>query len=480
MNKFLLTGIIATLAGLCPFLSVTAQTGSVRGKVSATTSEALPGVNILIKGTSNGTTTNSEGMYQLSSVPSESVVVFSAIGFISQEKNVGNQSVLDVTLLEDTKLLNEVVVTALGIKREEKSLGFAAQTVSENAVKDAKSNNWVNTLSGKVAGLNIQGTGAGPMGSSRITLRGESSLNLDNNQALIVVDGVPVSSRITGTGFNSHLSADSPVDYGSSLSDINPDDIANVTVLKGPGATALYGSRAAGGAIIITTKSGNRQDKGIGLTFNSNVSIESINRWPDYQLEYGEGRISDYYSYQDSPDGPNTSTTVAAGRAWGPRFAGQLYYQYNPNAPDGRPTEPTPWVANKNYISDFFQTGVTYSNSLALEGGNETSSARLSLTHLNNTWIIPNTGFKRINAALSVNHAISSRLKINGKVNYVNKKSDNLPLAGYNNQSLMYFLILGTAPNIQADWFKPYWEPGKEQVQQRSPFNPTPDNPYWE
>ncbi len=391
---------------------------------------------------------------------------------------MANQSVLDVTLLEDTKLLNEVVVTALGIKREEKSLGFAAQTVGENAVKDAKSNNWVNTLSGKVAGLTIQGTGAGPMGSSRVTLRGESSLNLDNNQALIVVDGVPVSNRITGTGFNSHLSADSPVDYGSSLSDLNPDDIENVTVLKGPGATALYGSRAAGGAIIITTKSGTRQDKGIGLTFNSNVSIESVNRWPDYQFEYGEGRTSKYYSYLDSPDGPNTSTTVAAGRAWGPKFAGQSYFQYNPDAPDGKPTERTPWVANKNYISDFFQTGVTYSNSLALEGGNENSSARLSLTHLNNTWIIPNTGFKRINAALSVNHAISPRLKINGKVNYTNKKSDNLPLAGYNNQSLMYFLILGTAPNIQADWFKPYWVPGLEQVRQRSPFNPTPDNPY--
>jgi TonB-linked SusC/RagA family outer membrane protein len=478
MKKMLLNGITAMLVGLCPLLSILAQTGSVSGKVSSVAGEALPGVNILLKGTSVGTTTNGEGIYQLSSVPSGAVLILSAIGFVSQEVDVGNKTVLNITLLEDTKLLNEVVVTALGIKREEKSLGFAAQTVDGNALKDAKSNNWVNTLSGKVAGLNVQGTGAGPMGSSRITLRGESSLNLDNNQALIVVDGVPVSNRITGTGFNSHLSADSPVDYGSSLSDLNPDDIENVTVLKGPGATALYGSRAAGGAIIITTKSGARTDKGIGITFNSNVSIEQVNRWPDYQFEYGEGRTSDYYSYLDSPDGPNTSTTVAAGRAWGPKFAGQSYFQYNPDAPDGRPTERTPWVANENYISDFFQTGVTYSNSLSLEGGNETSSARLSLTHLNNTWIIPNTGFKRLNAALSVNHQISPRLKINGKVNYANKKSDNLPLAGYNNQSLMYFLILGTTPNIQADWFKPYWEPGLEDVKQRSPFNPTPDNPY--
>jgi len=387
------------------------------------------------------------------------------------------QTTLILQLRVDNQMLNEVVVTALGIKREEKSLGYAAQTVNQNAVIDAKTNNWVNTLSGKVAGLNIQGTGAGPVGSSRITLRGESSLNLDNNQALIVVDGVPISNRITGTGYNSHLSADSPVDYGSNVSDLNPDDIETVTVLKGPGATALYGSRAAGGALIITTKSGARKDKGIGITINSNFNIDQVNRWPDYQFEYGEGRTTAYYSYLDSPDGPNTGTTAAAGRAWGPKFNGQSYFQYNPNAPDGKPTERTPWVADKNYISDFFQTGLTYSNSLSLEGGSETGSARLSITHLKNEWIIPNTGFQRLNAALSVNQKISPKLKINGKVNYANKRSDNLPLAGYNNQSLMYFIILGTAPNLRADWFKPYWEPGKEGELQRS-FNTTPDNPY--
>ena len=164
----------------------------------------------------------------------------------------------------------------------------AAQTIKENAVNDARTNNWVNSLTGKVAGLNIQGTGAGPMGSSRITLRGESSLNLDNNQALIIIDGVPVSNKITGTGFTSHLSQDSPVDYGSSVSDINPDDIEKITVLKGAGATALYGSRAAAGVIIITTKGGSSRPRGLGVTFNSTISMDEVNRWPDYQYEYGE------------------------------------------------------------------------------------------------------------------------------------------------------------------------------------------------
>ncbi|WP_276371017.1 SusC/RagA family TonB-linked outer membrane protein [Chryseolinea sp. H1M3-3] len=452
---------------------------TVSGKVIvAEDQSSLPGVNILVKGTSNGTITDADGNYSINASSAEDVLIFSFVGYNAQEVSVNGRNIVNVTLTSDAKQLSEVVVTALGIKREDKSLGYAAQSVSENAVKDAKSNNWVNTLSGKVAGLNIQGAGAGPMGSSRITIRGESSLNLDNNQALIVVDGVPVSSKITGTGHNSHLSADSPVDYGSTLSDLNPDDIEKITVLKGPGATALYGSRAAGGAIIITTKSGSKKDNGIGITINSNVSMEEVNRWPDYQFEYGEGRTDEYYSYLDSEDGINTSTTVAAGRAWGPKFNGQSYFQYNPDAPDGRPVERTPWVPYKNYISGFFQTGVTYSNSIAIEGGGDNGSARLSLTHLKNKWIIPNTGFERINASLSVNQKVSEKLKITGKANYTNKTSDNLPAAGYNNQSLMYFLIIGTAPNINHEWFKPYWMPGLEHVKQKNPFNPGPDNPY--
>jgi TonB-linked SusC/RagA family outer membrane protein len=375
--------------------------------------------------------------------------------------------------------LNEVVVTALGIKREEKSLGFAAQSVTENAVKDARTNNWVNSLSGKVAGLNIQGTGSGPMGSSRITLRGENSLNLDNNQALIVIDGVPVSSKITGTGYKAHLAQDSPVDFGSDLSDINPDDIASITVLKGPGATALYGSRAAGGALIITTKSGSaRKDKGLGITVNSTYSIDQINRWPDYQYEYGEGRTMAYYSYGDSPDGINTSTSVSAGRAWGPKFNGQQYFQYDPNTPDNRALQRTPWVADRNYIKDYFKTGNTITNSVSIEGGGDKGTVRLSVSQLKNNWIIDGTGYERMSAALSINQRISDKLRINGRVTYTNKKSDNLPSAGYNNQTLMYFLAIGTAPNISAAWFKPYWLPGLTGVQQRSPFNPGPDNPY--
>ena len=459
--------------------SLTAQT--IKGMVSDSTGKPLAGATIGLKGSTATTQTNSDGNFSITAprnLTKKDVLTISYTGYKELEWFYDGRNNIQLQLQPEEKMLGEVIVTALGIRREEKSLGFAAQTVKENAVKDARTNNWANSLTGKVAGLNIQGTGAGPMGSSRITLRGESSLNLDNNQALIIIDGVPVSNKITGTGFSSHLSQDNPVDYGSAVNDINPDDIEKISVLKGPGATALYGSRAAGGVIIITTKSGQRKDKGLGITYNLNYSVDQVNRWPDYQFEYGEGRTDAYYSYLDSEDGANTSTGVAAGRAWGPKFAGQQYFQFDPNTATGKATQRTPWVAHKDYISGYFRLGSTITNSISIEGGSDKGSARLSLTHLKNQWILPNTGFERYNAALSVNQKVTDKLRINGRVNYTNKKSDNLPGAGYNNQSLMYFLIIGTAPNIRPEWFKPYWEPGLENVKQRNPFNPGPDNPY--
>ncbi|KAA2241018.1 SusC/RagA family TonB-linked outer membrane protein [Chitinophaga agrisoli] len=488
MRTIKATGLLCLLLAVA-VSSQAQQIPSAAGIVKDGNGEAVIGVVVTMKDGANhvltNTTTNERGIFTLSNLRQGGPYhfVFSHVGFTTDSLSgytvdANTRLSLSVTLHERSEELNAVVVTALGIRREEKSLGYAAQTIRENAVKDAKTNNWINSLSGKVAGLNIQGVGAGPMGSSRITLRGESSLNLDNNQALIIVDGVPVSKRITGTGFSSHLSADNPIDFGSDLSDLNPDDIEKVTVLKGASATALYGSRAATGAILITTKSEQRKERGLGVTYNLNVSIDQVNRWPDYQFEYGEGRTDKYYSYLNSEDGANTSTTVAAGRAFGPKFNGQSYFQYNPNSPDGKPTERTPWVPQKDYISGFFRTGITVSNSVAIEGSTEKGAARLSLTHLKNEWILPNTGFERINAALSVNQQINNKLKISGKVNYTNKKSDNLPGAGYNNQSMMYFLIIGTAPNIKPEWFKPYWQPGLTNVKQRNPFNTGPDNPY--
>jgi TonB-linked SusC/RagA family outer membrane protein len=478
MKKNLFLRLFTLLFLICLFVfQGHSQNVVITGKVlEQETLKPILGATVSEKNGKQKVTTNALGVFTISTAKGSSLVI-SVIGYQEKQVVIGASNLI-IELTPSTSVLSDVVVTALGIKRNEKSLGYAAQSVNENAVKDAKTNNWVNSLSGKVAGLNIQGTGGGPMGSSRITLRGENSLNLDNNQALIVIDGVPVSNKITGTGYSSNLAADGPVDYGSDLSDINPDDIENITVLKGPGATALYGSRAAGGALIITTKTGSKNNNKIGVTYNSNLSIDQVNRWPDYQYDYGEGRTISYYSYGDSKDGINTSTGVAAGRAWGPKFNGQSYFQYDPTTPNNLATDRTPWVAYPNYIKGFFQTGKTTTNSISIEGGNDKSSARLSISHLDNTWIVPNTGYQRTSASLSVNHQVSDKLKISGKVTYTNKKSDNLPEAGYNNQTLMYFLIIGTAPSINPEWFKPYWMPGLTGVQQKSPYNPGPGNPY--
>jgi hypothetical protein len=235
--KTILQRVVLVVLTVFSFLLESAgQTSSVSGRVTNDAKESIPGVSVQLKGTDIGTITDENGAYTLAISNEQSTLIFSYLGYATQEIGTDNRTSIDVVLIDDNKLLNEVVVTALGIKRADKSLGFAASTVTSAALVDAKTNNWVNSLSGKVAGLNIQGVGAGPMGSSRVTLRGESSLNLDNNQALIIVDGVPISSKITGTGFTSHLSQDSPVDYGSTVSDLNPDDIENVTVLKGAGS----------------------------------------------------------------------------------------------------------------------------------------------------------------------------------------------------------------------------------------------------
>ncbi|MCH7408505.1 SusC/RagA family TonB-linked outer membrane protein [Belliella sp. DSM 111904] len=450
----------------------------VKGRViEELTGEGLPGVNVVIQGKNKGTITGMDGEYSIS-VEVGDVLIFSYVGFKRQEYVIGNETTIDVTLTEDDSLA-EIVVTALGIKREEKALGYASTTVNGEELTDALPNNWSDALTGKVAGLNLIKSGGGPAGSTQIILRGETSLTGDNS-ALIVVDGVVISGssgQLTGQGSGSYLSADSPVDFGSSLSDINPDDIASVTVLKGPAAAALYGARGANGAIMITTKSGSStQTKGLGITFSSNTAFDMINRWPDYQNEYGQGNVGGdlYYSYGATEDGPSTYSTSSA---WGPRFDGQYYYQYNPDFHRLAPPERTLWQAYPNNRRAFFETGKTFTNNLAIQGGNARTRTRLSFTNMRNEWIVPNTGYNRTTVAFSLNHDITDKLSISTKVNYNYRQSDNLPTTGYNNQTIMYF-IRGLVPNANMDWFRNPWVPGQEGVLQNRPFSNLLDNPY--
>lgn len=403
-------------------------------------------------------------------------ITFSAVGFQPQVL-VYNKFTKDakVSMVVASNALNEVVVTALGIKREEKALGYAVTKVKGEQLTQALSNNWTDALSGKVAGLNLIRSNGGPAGSNKIILRGESNLTGEND-ALIVVDGVVISGgsgRRTGSDANAYLDAESPVDFGSGLNDLNPEDIEDVTVLKGPGAAALYGQRGANGAVIITTKRG-RIKKGIGVTLNSNTSFEQISRWPDYQFQYGQGAGGEsYYSFGATADGASTRSTSSA---WGPKFDGQSYFQYDPVTHTGGTTR-TPWVAYPNARKDFFETGKTYTNSVTLDGGTDKTSVRFSATNLHNTWIIPNTGYDRNSVALSADQKVTDKLQISAKVNYTSKTSDNLPSTGYNNQSLMYWNMFWV-PNGNLDWLKDYWLPGKENISQSYPFSSYPDNPY--
>lgn len=441
----------------------------------------LPGVSIAANGKPIGVT-NQDGKFQLN-VDKGATLTFTFIGYNKGSVTVNQpQDNLTVTLKLDTKQLSEVVVTALGIEREQKALGYAVTEVSGDELNAARSNNFANALSGKVAGLSLTPTGGGPLNSTVIKLRGDNSLDPSKNKALIILDGVPMNSDMESSGVGNAYQAgsgsDVPIDFGNGIADINPDDIESITVLKGAAAAALYGHRAANGALIITTKSG-RKRKGLGVTVNSNISFNDILKWPDMQYEYGQGnnyRNKDgelYYSYGASEDGSNTGSTSSA---FGPKFDGQLFYQYDPTL-EGQSAERQLWRPYKDNVKGFFRTGHTVSNSVAIEGGSDKGSARASITHTQNEWIMPNTGFERLNTALSLNQKITDKLTLSSKINFSHKHSDNLPATGYNNQSISYFMIFQN-PNVDLAWYEPRWQKGQDQIAQIHPFSSYIDNPY--
>lgn len=456
------------------------ETVTIKGRVvEAANGSVISGLSVIGKDRRLLATTNAEGSFSIT-VEEGTEISFEMLGFKPNKRLALVSEANWVIRMEDSfNELNEVVVTALGIEREEKALGYAITTIKGEQLTDAVSGNWTDALSGKVAGLNLVRSNSGPTGSNKIILRGENNLTGDN-EALIVLDGVVINNgsgrrtAIQGETVYGVGSDNMPADYGSTINDINPEDIESVNVLKGPGAAALYGQRGANGAIIITTKSGNSSRKGLGITFNSNTSLESVNRWPDLQFEYGQGLDgSAYYSYGATVDGSSTSGTSSA---YGPRFDGQNFFQWDP-VTQRVGTERTPWVPYTNKIREFFDVGQTFTNSVSVDGGTDKTSARFSATNVKNSWITPNTGYGRNSIALSVNSKVNNKLTISSKVNYNNKFSDNLPGAGYGNQSLMYWFIFWQ-PNADLDGLKNYWVNGQEDRRIHYPFSTFPENPY--
>lgn len=489
MKKVLLFNLFL-LTMLCNI--ALAQDRTISGKVtSADDGGALPGVNVLVQGTTTGTTTDIDGNYNLSVPQDATTLIFSFIGYATQEVNIGNRSVVDVRLGSDIKQLSEVVVTALNVSREKASLGYSQQTVDGDAVNQVPESNFINSISGKVAGVQVR-TNNTMGGSTNITIRGNSSFT--NNNPLFVIDGVPVSNSTQNT--LAQANGRSGYDYGNPAADINPEDIESMSVLKGAAATALYGSRGQNGVILITTKKG-KGKKGIGVTFTSGITVGKIDpkTFIEYQNQYGAGYGAYYgpdhngYFDEDDVDGDGTPDfivpTYEDGSYGGPFNPNLNVYHWDSFVPESPNFgKKYPWVAGKSNPRDFFETQSIFTNSLSLSGGNDNTTFRLSYTNLNQDDILPNSNM--------VKHTIN----FNGSTQLTEKLSADL-LFQYNNQDVVGRFSTGYGDNLMSQ-FRQWWQTNVDikslediynQTGRNYTWNPadysdplTPifwDNPYW-
>ena len=379
------------------------QNVTVRGKVtSSEDGSTIPGVSVVEKGTSNGVTTGAEGDYSII-VPGNATLVFQFLGMATQEIVVNGRTSIDVVLDVDVLAMDEVVVTALGITKEKKALGYAVTEVTSEDISVVKDHNPANSLAGKVAGVVItQGTG-GPGGGSRVIIRGNNSIT-GNNQPLIVVDGIPIDD----SGSNSGGSVYSSSVTGGGITDINPDDIESISVLKGPNAAALYGSRAGNGVLLITTKKGKR-GQGLGVTVNSNITFDTPMLLPDYQNEYGQGT-------QGNAPANLTDLKNATG-SWGPSLNGssQLYFTDEMRA----------YSAEPDNVKNFFRMAGKFVNSVSLDGGGDNYSARLSYTNNMTESMLPNSDLESHNFNLRTNVDLTDRLSVDAKATFFTQKINN-------------------------------------------------------
>lgn len=439
------------------------QNFDVRGKVSDKNGNGLSGVSIRIKGSNIGTTTDANGLYVITVSDGSSSLLFSYLGFISREIAVSGQRIVNVEMSEESTGLSEVIVTALGIKREAKSLGYAATSVNTEQLADSRTTNVGNSLQGKVAGLNVSAPPTGQGGSSKIRIRGQSSFG-GSNSPLIVVNGVPINNDAEGAA-NSQgegFAGEAKSDAGDGLQSINPDDIASMTVLKGAAAAALYGFRAKDGAIIITTKSGSRSS-GIGVEYNSNFQADQALDYTDFQYEYGQGE-----------NGIRNASVADARRtgvwSFGPKFDNQPMWQV-----DG--TE-KPYAPFKDRVKAFYNTGTVATNSLAISGGSDQGSFRLSFANTNSNGIIPNSKFDKKVLNLGLNYQLSEKLSTHVNANYSNEKNTNPPIVtqqDYNINQTLYTL----ANSIDPRWL----ESAYQDPETGNEINPARftnrTNPYW-
>lgn len=467
---------------------------SVSGIITdAETKEPLIGVNVYIKGTSRGTVTDFDGSYALAIQENDETLVFSYTGYTEQEVSIANRTLINIEL-NSGLMLETAVVTALNIARDEKSLGYAIQQVDGEDVSAANGSNFVSTLAGRAAGVQVVTNGQAA-GSASVVIRGMSSM-AGNNQPLFVVDGVPINNETDTRTSTNGIASNMHLDYSNGAAEINPDDIASISVLKGANATALYGSRAANGAIIITTKTGKGQ-KGIGVSINSKTTFENMLTGPEYQREYGQGKNFEF----GFVDGYGSGTFDGVDESWGPRLDGRLIAQYDSPTANGlrggdvhgldfvlgasgvdlkRRGEitPTPFIDPGDPVENFMETGRTLINNISFFGSNDKGNFRVSYTNFDNEGIVPNTNLKRNTVAFSGDYNLSDRLKVSAKANYIGSDSDNRTVNGYGTESVMYlFIWWGQSVNMSS--LRNYWQNGLEGFQQYNYNYNYHDNPYF-
>jgi len=470
----------------CFFAITTFAQRQITGQVLDQVGEPLIGANVKVVDSEEGTSTDVDGKFALTILETAKQLEVSYLGFIDTKIELDSRTNYSITLAESTNELNTVLITALGIKRETKSLGYAVQKVDGKDISVVKTPNLLDNLTGKLAGVNITQGGSGVGSSSRIVIRGESSLSGDN-QPLFVVNGVPISNS---SGSNGRSQGNLEADYGNGAAEISPDDVESISVLKGANATALYGSRGANGVVLITTKSG-KGTKGLGISISSSTTFETPLRVPKYQNKYGQGAGFNF----EFVDGFGSGTNDNIDESWGPALDGRMLVQHHSINADGNRAgdfinrldgytdqdsyEKLAWSPQENNIRDFFETGVSTNNNISFTGANENSNFRLSYTNQYSKGILPNTDLKRNNINLDLGHKmLNDKLKFNANFNYINSGSKNRANNSYGTENIMY-LWVWFGRQIPMESLGNYWQTGQEGTQQFNYNYNWHDNPYF-
>ena len=457
IHLFLLALAIGVIQGA-------AQVTTVRGIVTTEEDgEPVIGASVIVKGTALGTVTDVNGRFELSGLPpSATRLLISYISLMAKEVAIAPQ--VSVTLKSDTHLLDEVVVTALGISREKKALGYTAQEVKQNALVQGKDNNLLNSLSGKIAGVRITNT-QGDVGSSRIVIRGETSI-AGENQPLFIVDGIPVD--------NSQLNArSSGRDFKNAIADLNPEDIKTLTVLKGPNAAALYGARAAHGAIVITTKGGDKRQKGIGITLHSSTQVSFVATLPEFQNLFGQG-AGGRFSYVD---GKGAGVNDGVDESWGPRLdIGLLIPQFDsPLDADGNRVA-TPWVSHPNNVRDYFRMGISTNNGISIARGDDKYQFRVGYNYEKQVSIVPDAGTNKTNISLNTDYHLAKWIVVGATANYIVYTAPSLPGSATPSGSN----VRSNSPMLQFLWFGRQVDTNSLKADYTRNWNSSYyDNPFW-